>query len=83
METCRKNFINVYQISPKRLRVVQQKLFENNKQYGIDMRGFHNNRPNRLSEDIKMTIKEHKFISHLLISLQKKRGGSVKAILTP
>jgi len=49
METCRKNFINVYQISQKRLRVVQQKLVENNEQYGIDMRGFHNNRPNRLS----------------------------------
>ena len=28
METCRKNFTNVYQISQKRLRVVQQKLQE-------------------------------------------------------
>jgi len=59
METCRKNFINVYQISQKRLRVVQQKLVEKIEQYGIDMRGFHNNRPNRLSEDVKMTIREH------------------------
>lgn len=58
IDVCRTFFLKTFQISVKRLRVIQDKL----KQGTIDMsdmRGKHTNRPNKISNDVYVLALEH------------------------
>lgn len=55
---CKKTLCDIFKISMKKIQVLQMKMKEGK----IDMkdgRGKHDNRPNRISEDVKIKIRDH------------------------
>lgn len=56
-ECCRKFFLQIFQISPKRVRVIQDKI--NNDEQICDRRGKHSNRPNKIDINIWKMVEDH------------------------
>lgn len=58
-QICKRAFMKIFQISGRKVQVIQEKHISGQILPKIDMRGKHNNRPNKISPEVKDYIMRH------------------------
>lgn len=82
-QVCKAGLMHIFQVKSTRLRNIQKKM-ENGDMLPKDMRGLHDNRPHRISEEVKALIRQHiqrfrTYESHY----ERKEGDPLRKYLAP